>query len=255
MTSGNMSDEPQVIDDDEARRRLGGIATYALMHDREIANRVDDSVVRVDGRAAAGAAAGARLRAGADHAAAGLRGRARAAGDGRRAEGDVLPGQGRRGDPVAAPGRSRGRRRPSTTTARTSRSTPSCSITRRVALVADLHPEYLSSKLARERARSQTLPLDRGAASPRPCRRLPGRERPPARCAAGARHRARRAGLGRRRHALGRRVPARRLSRAIERLGTFKPVAMLGGAQAAREPWRNLYAHLMAEMGWAEHSR
>ena len=32
----------------------------------------------------------------------------------------------------------------------------------------------------------------------------------------------------------------------------FKPVAMLGGAQAAREPWRNLYAHLMAEMGWAE---
>ena len=27
---------------------------------------------------------------------------------------------------------------------------------------------------------------------------------------------------------------------------------MLGGAQAVREPWRNLYAHLMAEMGWAE---
>ena len=37
-----------------------------------------------------------------------------------------------------------------------------------------------------------------------------------------------------------------------KRLGRFKPVAMLGGAQAAREPWRNLYAHLMAEMGWAE---
>lgn len=26
---------------------------------------------------------------------------------------------------------------------------------------------------------------------------------------------------------------------------------MIGGAQAAREPWRNLYAHLMAEMGWS----
>ena len=39
--------------------------------------------------------------------------------------------------------------------------------------------------------------------------------------------------------------------RRFERLATFKPVAMLGGDQASREPWRNLYAHLMAEMGWA----
>jgi hydrogenase maturation protein HypF len=38
--------------------------------------------------------------------------------------------------------------------------------------------------------------------------------------------------------------------RQAKRLATFKPVAMPGGAQAAREPWRNLYAHLMAEMGW-----
>ncbi len=46
MTSGNLSDEPQIIADDEACRRLIGIAPYALMHNREIANRVDNSVVR-----------------------------------------------------------------------------------------------------------------------------------------------------------------------------------------------------------------
>jgi hydrogenase maturation protein HypF len=40
--------------------------------------------------------------------------------------------------------------------------------------------------------------------------------------------------------------------RRCQRLGTFKPVAMLGGAQAAREPWRNLYAHLVAGMGWSQ---
>ena len=32
----------------------------------------------------------------------------------------------------------------------------------------------------------------------------------------------------------------------------LKPVAMPGGAQAIRQPWRNLYAHLMAAIGWAE---
>lgn len=39
--------------------------------------------------------------------------------------------------------------------------------------------------------------------------------------------------------------------RDCERVGTFKPVALLGGDAAAREPWRNTYAHLMAALGWA----
>ncbi len=34
------------------------------------------------------------------------------------------------------------------------------------------------------------------------------------------------------------------------RLATFKPVALIGGAQAMREPWRNTYAHLVAAIGW-----
>ncbi|MBT3767548.1 MAG: carbamoyltransferase HypF [Rhodospirillaceae bacterium] len=46
MTSGNRSDEPQVIRDDEARERLSDVADWFLTHNRDIINRVDDSVVR-----------------------------------------------------------------------------------------------------------------------------------------------------------------------------------------------------------------
>jgi len=49
LTSGNQSDEPQCIDNDDARQRLAGIADAFLLHDREIVNRLDDSVARIDG--------------------------------------------------------------------------------------------------------------------------------------------------------------------------------------------------------------
>lgn len=47
FTSGNLSDEPQCVNNHEAQDRLKNIADYFLLHDRDIVNRVDDSVVRV----------------------------------------------------------------------------------------------------------------------------------------------------------------------------------------------------------------
>jgi hydrogenase maturation protein HypF len=47
MTSGNLSDEPQCTANDDAEDRLRPLADFFLLNDREIVNRVDDSVVRV----------------------------------------------------------------------------------------------------------------------------------------------------------------------------------------------------------------
>ena len=47
MTSGNMSEEPIATSNDEAFDRLSGIADGFLLHDREIVARYDDSVLRV----------------------------------------------------------------------------------------------------------------------------------------------------------------------------------------------------------------
>jgi hydrogenase maturation protein HypF len=47
LTSGNISDQPQCIDNEDAKDKLSKIADYFLLHNRDIVNRVDDSVVRV----------------------------------------------------------------------------------------------------------------------------------------------------------------------------------------------------------------
>ena len=48
MTSGNLSEEPIARDNDEALRRLSGIADHFLIHNRDIYSRYDDSVAIVE---------------------------------------------------------------------------------------------------------------------------------------------------------------------------------------------------------------
>ena len=47
MTSANLSDDPVLMDNDEAVRRLRGIADGFLLHNRDITTRCDDSLYRV----------------------------------------------------------------------------------------------------------------------------------------------------------------------------------------------------------------
>jgi hydrogenase maturation protein HypF len=51
MTSANASNEPIIVDDQEALKKLRPIADYFLIHNRMIAQRADDSVVKIiDGK-------------------------------------------------------------------------------------------------------------------------------------------------------------------------------------------------------------
>ena len=250
MTSGNLSDEPQVTVDAEARRRLSGIATYALLHDRDIANRVDDSVVRLMGgrvrslRRARGLAPGElRLPEGFEEAPPLL-----AYGAHLKStfclvrDGAAILSQ-HQGDLEDALTFDDYRKNLALFTQLFDH--------RPVALAADKHPEYLSTKLARDRSGSSRLPLalvQHHHAHIAACLAENARplNAPPVLGIALD-------GIG---YGDGGEIWGGEFLladyRRSERLATFKPVAMLGGHQAGREPWRNLYAHLMAEIGWAE---
>jgi hydrogenase maturation protein HypF len=248
LTSGNRSDEPQAIESDDARQRLAHVAEYFVEHDRPIARRVDDSVARV------------------------MAGRPRLL---RRARGYApapitLPAGFAQAPPVLAYG---GELKNSFCLLREGEAVLSQHIGdleealtqadyRKAlddfrhffqfapqALACDLHPEYLSTKLAAEDAARLGAPLisvQHHHAHIAACMAENGlpRDTPPV--------------LGVALDGLGWGEDGTLWGgeflladyAGYRRLGCFKPVAMPGGAAAIREPWRNTYAQLMAEMGW-----
>jgi len=248
LTSGNRSDEPQTIDNQDAHRRLEQIADYYLLHDRDIVNRLDDSVLRVaDGkprflRRARGyapqpillpedfAAAGNILAMGGE-----LKNTFCLLKEGRA----ILSQHG--GDLEDA------------VTYRDYHHNlelyrqlfdhrPGC-------IVVDKHPQYLSTRLGQEQAQVEGLQLVE----------VQHHHAHIAACL--AEHEMRldtRPVLGVALDGLGfgedgsfwggefllaNYVGFRRLAR-------FQPIPMLGGAQAMREPWRNTWAHLHCAFGW-----
>jgi len=47
LTSGNISDEPQCVDNDDGQQRLHDLVDGYVLHNRDIVNRLDDSVAKV----------------------------------------------------------------------------------------------------------------------------------------------------------------------------------------------------------------
>jgi len=248
MTSGNLSEEPQCIDNLDAGRRLAGLADSYLLHDREIVNRVDDSVVRLmDGaprllrRARGYAPAPIQLPPGFEQV-------PRVLALGGELKNTICLVQ----DGCAILSQHLGDLEEANTAAEYQRT---------IALyhdlfqhqpdkvAVDLHPDYRSSQLGRGLAAEQGLELvevqhhfahiasvmaDNGW--PRDGGKVIGIALD---------------GLGFGDDGTiwgGEYLVADYTS--YERVGYLKPVAMPGGARAILEPWRNTYAHITTHLGW-----
>lgn len=250
LTSGNLSDEPQCISNEEAREKLGSIADFLLLHNRDIVNRVDDSVVRVsDGqpqilrRARGYAPAPLYLPAGFEQAPAIL------------AMGSELKNT----FCLVKNGRAMLSQHLGDLENATAFTAYQATLNLYLnlfqhqpeAIALDQHPEYLSSKLGREWAEAQALPLHSiqhhhaHVAAAMVENGLP-LETP--------------AVLGIALDGLGFGEDGNLWGGEFlladycqfQRLAHLRPVAMLGGNQAIYQPWRNTYAQLRASFDWDE---
>jgi len=248
MTSGNLSEEPQAVDDDEARERLSGVADFLLTHDRAIAVRLDDSVVRPmrgkqrllrrgRGFAPAPLPMPAGLRDGPDALALG--------GELKSAFCLVKAGQ-------AIVSQHLGDLEDARTFAEFERTLELFAALydhQPQAIAVDLHPDYLSTRLGRRIAADRGLRLievqhhHAHVASCMADNGLAQGEGPVLGLALD--------GLG---YGEGGALWGCEFLLAdyggYRRVGTLKPVALPGGAQAMRQPWRNAFAHILAAMGW-----
>lgn len=253
MTSGNRSSEPQATDNDDARKRLSDIADGWLMHDREIVNRLDDSVIRGDKsavqiiRRARGFAPEPLLT----HEGASSHKRILAMGGELKSTFCLLE-NGRAtlsqhiGDLEEATAFADYRR--------------NLDLYRRLfdftpdAIAVDQHPDYLSTQYGRELGKAlgiPVVPVQHHHAHFAAClaeNGLPPDEKALGLVLDGL-------GLGYDGTIWGAEILLGDC-RGFQRLAHFHPVAMPGGAAASREPWRNLVAHLRAAFGpnWHEHA-
>ncbi|MEW7981962.1 MAG: carbamoyltransferase HypF [gamma proteobacterium symbiont of Phacoides pectinatus] len=250
LTSGNRSDEPQCIDNGESRHRLEVVADYWLLHDREIVNRLDDSVVReMAGRMRV-------VRRGRGYAPTPL----------------VLPAGFAAAPPLLALGaelkntfclmqegrailsQHMGDLEEAATHREYRRSLDlyqGLFRHRPAALAVDMHPDYLSTQWGREWAAREGLELHRVQhhhAHIAACMAEQGLDLDSGPVLGVALD-----GLG---YGADGGIWGGEFMRAdylgFDRLASFEPVAMIGGARAIHEPWRNTYAHLAPWWGEVE---
>jgi hydrogenase maturation protein HypF len=249
LTSANHAEEPQCTGNEQARQRLADIADYLLLHDRDIVNRIDDSVVRVMAgqarllrRARGYAPASLPLPPGFDQA-----------GDWLALGGELKNTFCLLKDGSAVVSQHMGDLEDAATFFDYERNLELYAQLfqhKPTGFAVDRHPEYLSSKLGREWALRDKLPLvevQHHHAHIASC--LADNHRPldaPAVLGIALDG----LGLGDDGALWGGEFLLADYT-GYERIGTFKPVALPGATQAMREPWRNTYAHLAAELGWA----
>jgi hydrogenase maturation protein HypF len=250
LTSGNVCDEPQAIDRDDAHTRLHDIADYYLEHNRRIERRVDDSVVRIAGgrlrmirRARGFAPAPLASPPGFEHAPQVL-----AFGGELKSTFCLL----RNGSAILSPHIGDLQNALTRLDYRKSLGELCEFFEFEPAVIAcDLHPDYSSTRLAYEEAQRHATT----------CSSVQHHHAHVAACLAEN-------GVALDSPAVlgivldgmgfgtdgtfwgGEFLAADYLG--YRRLATFKPVAVPGGEAAIREPWRSTYAHLMAQMGWAQ---